>query len=365
MKKLHLVAIALIVIITLSSIIIAESSFQKTSTVYVGVTYGGNSVEEAKQLIDKVKGYTNIFLLQSGELQRDYSSVNEIGDYAVSSGLDFLPFFGNFIQASFSSWIEQAKQRWGSHLIGVYYSDELGGKMLDDYTEFTDSSGDTITKTRYSDIVVAKHDGVTVHYEISGNINVLEPSADGKTDVYLTYFPNGTIKVKDNAVPSSVSTYQQLMNERPLKSYDEAAQRFATKNQQEIGFLKNLTTVFSSDYALCWYDYQAGFDVMLTQVGRNIPLNQQIALCRGAAKAQGKDWGAVITWKYSQPPYLDSGEEIYNQLKTSYECGAKYLVLFNFYEEGKNQPYGTLKDETTSTRIPWRVKSQWLCMRKS
>ena len=26
-------------------------------------------------------------------------------------------------------------------------------------------------------------------------------------------------------------------------------------------------------------------------------------------------------------------------------AGAKYFVLFNFYEEGKSNPYGTLKDE--------------------
>jgi hypothetical protein len=345
MKKIHIAAIGLAVIIILSSIIIVESSFQKSSSVYVGVTYGGNSVSDAKQLIDKVKGYTNLFVLQSGELQRNYTAVNELGDYAVSSGLSFLPYFGNYVELTFSSWLDQAKQRWGSHLIGVYYSDELGGKMLDGYREFNDPSGDTITKTQYSDIVVAKKDGRTIHYEINGNINVLEPGVNNQADVYLTYFPNGSITVKDSATAYSLSTYSQLMSERPFGNYDEAAQRFTTLNQKEIGFLKNSTTVFTSDYALYLYDYQAGYDVLLTQLGWNISLNQQIALCRGAATAQGKDWGAVITWKYHQAPYLDTGPEIYNQLKTSYECGAKYLVLFNYYEEGKSNPYGTLKDE--------------------
>ncbi|MDR0797798.1 MAG: hypothetical protein LBE70_03670, partial [Nitrososphaerota archaeon] len=49
--------------------------------------------------------------------------------------------------------------------------------------------------------------------------------------------------------------------------------------------------------------------------------------------------------RYNTPPYLDTGEEIYNQLKTSYECGAKYFILFNFYEEGYSNPYGTLREE--------------------
>ena len=345
MKKTHIAAIALAIIIVLSSIIIVQSSLQKDATAYVGVTYGGNSVSEAKQLIDRVKGYTNLFVLQSGELQRNFTAVNEIGDYAVNAGLYFLPYFGNYVQVTFSSWLDSAKQRWGDHLLGVYYSDELGGKMLDGYREFTEASGDSITKTQYSDIVVAKQDGTTIHYEINGEINVLEPGVNGQADVYMTYFPNGTIAVKDSATPHSLTTYQQLMIERPFKNYDEAAQRFITKDQKEMDFLKNSTTVFSSDYVLYWYDYQAGYDVMLTQVGWNISLNQQIALCRGAATAQGKDWGAIITWKYNRSPYLDSGQEIYNQLKSSYECGAKYLVLFNFYEEGKTNPYGTMKDE--------------------
>jgi uncharacterized protein YxeA len=33
---------------------------------YVGVTYCGASTTEAQQLIDKVKNYTNLFVLQSG-----------------------------------------------------------------------------------------------------------------------------------------------------------------------------------------------------------------------------------------------------------------------------------------------------------
>jgi hypothetical protein len=347
-KTVFAASLTLIILITLSTLLLVQSGNKNSSNpaVFVGVSYGGSSVSEGKQLIDKVKSYTNLFVLQSGSLQRDFNSVNELGDYAVSSGMYFLPYFGNYIESSFSVWLESTKQRWGNHLIGVYYSDELGGKMLDDYTEFTDASGDVITKTRYSDIVVKKASGETVHYEINGNINVLQPGVDGQADVYLTYFPDGTIKTQDqNQSPSSSLTYQQLMNNRPFQNFDEAAQKFTSKNQKENNFLKNQTTVFTSDYALYWYDYQAGYDVLLAQLGWNISVNQQIGLCRGAANMQGKDWGAVITWKYNQPPYLDSGPEIYNQLKASYEGGAKYFVLFNYYEEGKTNPYGTLNEE--------------------
>ena len=45
---------------------------------------------------------------------------------------------------------------------------------------------------------------------------------------------------------------------------------------------------------------------------------------------QNKDWGTIITWKYTQPPYLDTGENIYNQMVTSYNAGAKYITIFNY-----------------------------------
>ena len=58
-----------------------------------------------------------------------------------------------------------------------------------------------------------------------------------------------------------------------------------------------------------------------------------------------KNWGTIITWKYSQPPYLDSGENIYNQMVTSYKAGAKYITIFNYPYNLTDNPYGTMTDE--------------------
>ncbi len=343
-RRIIFVAILLSVVIVAAIIFIKPELPSSKLDSFVGVTYCGNSVSEAKQLIDKVKGYSNLFVLQSGTLQRDFNAVNELGDYAVSAGLHFLPYFGVYIEQTFSSWLDSAKERWGDHLVGVYYSDEKGGKMLDDYSEYDDVlTGDSISKTRYGDIVVEKTNGIVIHYELNGIINLFEPNRDGQ-EVYSTYYSNGTVNVKQPSVLPSTS-YQQLLEERPLKNVNEVAERFINRDKNNIDFLGNQTTVFSSDYALYWFDYQAGYDVMLSQIGWNISLNQQISLCRGAATVQNKEWGVVITWKYNSAPYLDSGDEIFNQLRTAYECGAKYFILFNFYEEGNSNPYGTLKDE--------------------
>ena len=57
---------------------------------YVGVTYCGNSTTEAEQLIDKVRNYTNLFVLDSGTLQDNVQATEQIGDYAVNSGLNVI-----------------------------------------------------------------------------------------------------------------------------------------------------------------------------------------------------------------------------------------------------------------------------------
>lgn len=216
--------------------------------------------------------------------------------------------------------------------------------MLDDNVEFKDAStGDTIKKTRYGDVVLQQPTGVVIHYEFGGNINLYEPIDASDEGTYSTFYPNDTI-TGQRLTDSKFKTYADLMSLKPLKSTGEIVDRFLTRDQDNIEYLNKATTVFTSDYALFWWDYLAGYDVLLAQVGWNLTMNQQIALVRGAAAQQNKDWGIDITWKYTTPPYFDNGTEILAQMRTAYECGAKYFVLFNYYEDDGN-PYGTMKDE--------------------
>ena len=178
-----------------------------------------------------------------------------------------------------------------------------------------------------------------------------------------TYYPDGTIttefqegnksRVQVENNNTITLSYNQLWNQAPFQTYDEAAERFIQTSKSALDFqmptFANGTaawniTQFTSDYALYWYDYQSNYDVVLAQFGWNQTLTQDIGLVRGAANLQNKSWGAIITWKYTQAPYLDSGDAIYNQMRTAYEAGAKYLVIFNF-AENMTEPYGTLQQE--------------------
>lgn len=255
---------------------------------YVGVAFCGNTTAEAKLLIDRVKTYTNLFVLQSGPISENETATNEICDYAVSSGLNIVVYFGDLTPRILQeknllwrlSWLNNAQEQWGEKVLGVYLYDEPGG-------------------------------------------------------IYLDY--NWT---EDDIWPRNATladlTYDSIANlyNRGFKEVDPG---FITAKRSALD-------VFVSDYALYWFDYLAGYDVVLAQIGWNHTMEQDIALVRGAAHLQNKTWGAVITWKYNQPPYLDTGENIYRQMQNAYQAGAKYIVIFN-YPTLEGNEYGVMTDE--------------------
>ena len=103
----------------------------------VGVAFCGNTTQQAKLLIDRVKAYTNLFVLQSGPVNENETATTEICDYAVEAGLDLIVFFGDLdsqvLQAKSDylhedyvwriSWVNNAKDRYGEKLLGIYYYD--------------------------------------------------------------------------------------------------------------------------------------------------------------------------------------------------------------------------------------------------
>jgi hypothetical protein len=107
----------------------------------------------------------------------------------------------------------------------------------------------------------------------------------------------------------------------------------------------NSLTIFTSDYVLYWFDYLMDYDVVFAQIGWNQTIAQYIALVRGAANLQNKTWGTMITWKYNHPPYLDTPENVYTQMLTSYETGAEYIIIFNYPTYPEKNQYGAMTDE--------------------
>lgn len=356
MNKFVFVAVFVSAVLLLLLVILLLNQSSLTTPFFVGVTYSGNSTDEAKLLIDKVKNYSNLFVLQSGSLQEFPDKINMIGDYAVSSGMYFVVYFGSSRWTYLNDWLETYEEKWGNNFLGVYYGDEPGGKMLDGNTDFWDESiRSLITKNPDGHISgYSLAEDTKVDYWPDGTI-ILRIEEAFRIRTFVYYYPNGTITAERTEYGTTIKiedyevtyTYEKLWNIRPFQTYAETAERFIKQhNSNLMNGPKNDTdiTALTSDYALYWYDYKAGYDVVLAQFGWNHTLTQDIALVRGAAELQNKKWGAIITWKYNHPPYLDSGEAIYNQMRTAYEAGAEYIVVFN-YTEDIERPYGTLQDE--------------------
>jgi hypothetical protein len=341
---------------------------------YVGVTYCGDSVSEAEQLINKVKNYTNLFVLDSGSLIENVPSIEQIGDYAVDAGLYVLLYYSSSNPVSTClNLITIAQARWGNHFLGLYYNDEPGGKMLDAEVNLYDPHmGETLTKDQDGTLYVQNvtnsiNSTSSVAYLRSGEVEVnrSEPSL-GLTKFYTTFYylngtisyttetwstsdntktiqtlfyqPNGVVETSTGAIVtdagniSQFEPYQELWDSRPIQSYSEAAETFEKTVQNSLSPIKSQSGVklFTSDYALDWFDYQSGYDVVLAQLGWNQSTTQNIAEVRGAADMQGKSWGAMIVWQTLAPPYLQSGSQMYSEMKQAYESGAQYVVVFNY-----------------------------------
>ncbi len=59
------VAVLLIVLVS-ATVVMVNNAPTKNDPTHVGVTFGGDNSADAKLLIDRVKGYTNLFVVASG-----------------------------------------------------------------------------------------------------------------------------------------------------------------------------------------------------------------------------------------------------------------------------------------------------------
>jgi len=284
---------------------------------FFGVSFGGNSTSQAKLLIDKVKGYTNLFVVNSWEIcgAANETLLNEVCDYAINAGLDIMVYF-NFVYYNYTldlgniynvsswdllgvypwhvQWLNTAMEKWGSKFLGAYLYDEPGGKQIDlgywDGVPMTGESPDTF-------------ENVTTYSQAAANY-----TASLRQSGSMQHVTNSSIP---NAVNSEVP-------------------------------------VFTSDYALYWFDYLGGYDAVFAQLGGTAGVNskiQQISLCRGAATAQSKQWGAIITWTYNEPPYLENAEELLQDMTMAYQAGATYLIIFNYPYSSPSASYGILSQD--------------------
>ncbi len=277
-RRYGIFAIVIVALLGVSLFLAAEdfllpkSRAGSESDFYVGVECGYNKVTLCKALIDKVKDYTNLFIVGSTDIAKNVSQLDDVCDYAYQAGMYISVYFSSIQNYSALAdhnttisqstlplgWLRNATSKYGDRFLGAYVNDEPGGNQLDG-TAFKNTT--------------------------------LSPDAyENQTEYYI----------------ANVSTR--------IQSY------------QNIG-----VKTFTSDYGLFWFDYKSGYSTVLTELGGNNGSRQlAISLSRGAATSQGKDWGIMVTTRFYDGRILESGPELYSDLVLGYDSGAKYAVVFDY-----------------------------------
>jgi hypothetical protein len=252
-------------------------SAETSTSLYFGVDVAFESLDETLRIINEVSSYTNLFIIGCyGPLTHDNNTrpiynetrLNFVSQYVYDKRLSFMVYSDDPRFPS-AEWYNNAKANFGDKFLGIYYYDEPGGKQLDQ-----------------------------ANYPAFYYANNFSDAANKYVNTISWWLRSG---------PFSVAKY--------------------LGNQTEI-------QLFTSDYGLYWYDYEAGYDTVFAEYGWNTGwegYSRQLnaALVRGAATAMNKEWGVMITWAYQQPPYMEPGPELYKDMISAYENGAKYIVVFD------------------------------------
>jgi hypothetical protein len=276
-----LVIVLLIPLLIVSLLLTCGFYDERSSEVFVGVVAAYDNVEEIKLCVDEISPYTNTIVIGSTGITYNFSKLDDVCQYVYDRGLYFMIYAHPIHNPD---WVVIQCQ-W----------------VLD-------------AKPRWGEHFL----GLYAYDEPGGR-----------------QLDNATLKVvKDE--------YWFADN------FTDAADKYVSEltliishtiDDQMCGVDLPL---FTSDYALYWFDYKAGYDVVFAEFGWNYSRHLNVALCRGAANVQKKDWGVIITWTYTQPPYLESGEELYDDLVLAYENGAKYILVFDTNE---NYTHSVLQPE--------------------
>ena len=137
-NKAIILTLGLVTILLASAFLTYEylGSEQSAPKFFVGVemAYANATFNDVKDLVDKVKDYSNLVVIGSPEISINQTALNETCDYINNTGLNFIILFTtgeNYTTYDRFAWMIEAKEKYGDKFLGVYRFDEPGGGQLD------------------------------------------------------------------------------------------------------------------------------------------------------------------------------------------------------------------------------------------
>ena len=295
MRHRNIVLVLVLVTVLLVSLFLVATEFfvpvhsESEEPFFVGVEIGWKAnVTECKAVIDEVKNYTNLLILAHSSIMCDEAALNETCDYAYDAGMYILTYFG-------------------AQLNSPYYSE------IPDRVQYYPFKWAMQAKERYGD-----------HF----------------LGAYFDDEPGGNVLERGN--------YPGGIGYNSPRSFGEAARSFIQSTSEGMDLFSYFgqpkgVSLFTSDFGLYWFDYKSGYDVVLAEFVKNHSRPLHLAMCRGAAKVQNRDWGIMITWKYDEPPYTESADELYEDMVFAYNSGAKYVAVYDAWS--RDHVNSTLTDD--------------------
>jgi hypothetical protein len=247
--------------------------------IFVGMDIGYGDEEVALKLIDKVADYVNLIILGSLEVTMDTEALTRVCDYMYKRDLHFIVYVG-FAEEGYTPPCGPDSQFF------TFAINKYGDKFLGVYL-FDEVGGKLVDGFHSLDVIEADN------YSEAAVIYIH----------HLNYFLGNTTEY-----------------------YKPAEFR-----------------LFTSDYALYWFNYLSGYDVIFTEFVGNQSRQIAAGLCRGAAKTLNKEWGVIVTWTGQPDSFVENPNQLYNDMVLAYQNGAQYIIVFN--SPGDFSPpteYGTL-----------------------
>jgi hypothetical protein len=264
-----LLVFGLLITLIGATLLIKEMTNTNNQPVYVGIDVAYDNEEIVYKIADAVKGYVNLIILGSLNVTTDTAKLTRVCNYLYQQGFYFIIYIGFTENATQPPYLPPEGPSSQFFIDGMQ---RWGNKLLGVYV-FDEAGGKSIDLTSAAALSYAKN------YSDAAQIFI----------AYTNYF---------------LENYSSYYGSPNLIRY-------------------------TSDYALYWYDYLVGYDIVFGEFVGNQSRQLAVALCRGAAKSLGKHWGTMITWKYMRPPFVEEPLQLFHDMVLAYRNGAKYIIVFD------------------------------------